>query len=108
MATKITTSYVDDIDGTDASGTVSFTYDSKSYEIDLSDKNKKSLEDALAPYIKAARSTGGRGRSTSGSPRGGGRTDLAAIRAWAKDNGHEVSDRGRIPATVIEAYDEAH
>lgn len=107
MAKKTVTSIYDDIDGTEGASTVTFSLDGKSYEIDLNDKNKDKLAKALDPYISAGRSTGGSRRSSGGS-RSGGRTDLAAIRAWAKDNGHDVSERGRIPASVIEAYDSAH
>lgn len=107
MAKKTVTSIYDDIDGTEGAETVAFSFDGKSYEVDLSDKNKDKLAKALEPYISAGRSTGGSRRS-SGASRGGGRTDLASIRAWAKDNGHDVSERGRIPASVISAYDEAH
>jgi len=108
MAKKTITTYVDDIDGSDADGTVTFSFDSTLYEIDLSSKNRKKLEDALEPFIKAARSTGGSRRSGSSSARKGSRTDLASMRAWARDNGHEVSERGRVPASVIEAYDATH
>ena len=108
MAKKTITTYVDDIDGSDADGTVTFGFDSKLYEIDLSSKNRKKLENALEPFIKAARSTGGPRRSSSQSARGTSRTDLASVRAWARDNGHDVSERGRIPASVIKAYDAAH
>ncbi|MGC5173267.1 histone-like nucleoid-structuring protein Lsr2 [Microbacterium sp. DT81.1] len=108
MAKKTITTYVDDIDGSDADGTVTFSFDSKLYEIDLSSKNRKKLEDALTPFIKSARSTGNPRRSNSSSARGAGRTDLVSVRAWARDNGHEVSERGRVPASVIEAYDSAH
>lgn len=111
MATKTIVSVLDDIDGTEGAETVSFALDGKSYEIDLSDKNLSNLQDALEPYIKVARSTSSSRRSTEApqqSQRGGGRKDLAAIREWANKNGHNVSDRGRVPASVIEAYDAAN
>ncbi|MGC5173337.1 histone-like nucleoid-structuring protein Lsr2 [Microbacterium sp. DT81.1] len=108
MAKKTITTYVDDLDGSEADGTVTFSFDSKLYEVDLSLKNRKKLEDALAPFIKAARSAGGSRRSSSSSARGASRTDLASVRAWARDNGREVSERGRVPASVIEAFDAAH
>lgn len=107
MAKKTFTHILDDIDGSEDAESLTFSYNNKSYEIDLSSKNKKKLEDALAPFIEAARSTGGARRS-SGSSRGASRSDLAAVRAWAKDNGHDVSERGRVPASVIQAYDAAH
>lgn len=107
MAKKTFTHILDDIDGSEDAESLTFSYNNKSYEIDLSSKNKKKLEDALAPYIQAARSTGGARRS-SGSSRGASRNDLAAVRAWAKDNGHDVSERGRVPVSVLDAYDAAH
>lgn len=107
MAKKTFTHILDDIDGSEDAESLTFSYGNKSYEIDLSSKNKKKLEAALAPYIEAGRSTGG-ARRNSGSSRGASRSDLAAVRAWAKDNGHDVSERGRVPASVIEAYDSAH
>lgn len=106
MARKVITSYVDDIDGSEAEGTVTFSLDGVAYEVDLSAKNASKLRDVLEPYINAGRKVGG--RRSSGASKSTGRNDLAAIRAWAKDNGHDVSERGRIPAAVIEAYDSAH
>lgn len=107
MAKKVFTHILDDIDGSEDAESLTFSYGSKSYEIDLSAANKKKLEDALAPFIEAGRSNGG-GRSNSGSSRAKSRSDLAAVRAWAKDNGHDVSERGRVPASVLDAYDAAH
>lgn len=105
MARKVVTHFIDDLDGSEAEGTVSFALEGVTYEIDLSSKNKDKLRKALQPYIDAGQRTGGR-RVPSGSR--GGRNDLAAIRKWAKENGYEVSERGRIPAAVMEAYDAAH
>ncbi|MCW2491776.1 MAG: putative Lsr2-like protein [Frankiales bacterium] len=108
MATETITRLVDDLDGGTAERTVSFAWDGKSYEIDLSKKNIAAFERAIRPYLTAARTP----RSTSGGgPRQGRRavstrrTDLPAIRDWARANGHEVSDRGRIAAGVVEAYE---
>lgn len=113
MAQKVQVLLVDDIDGGEASETVSFALDGSSYEIDLSGKNAEELRDAFAKYVGAARkagraSVGSSGRS-SGSRRSGGsaamdRDQAAAIRSWAKKQGLNVSDRGRIPATIIEQY----
>ena len=104
-------SLVDDIDGSVASSTVGFSLDGKSYELDLSDKNAGKLRDALAPFVDSARRLGGRARRVSGSTAAVARTTdrqrTSAIREWARKNGHEVADRGRIPATVIEAYEKA-
>lgn len=113
MAKKVTVELVDDIDGTpigeDNGGTIVFSLERRSYEIDLSDANLERLRDALAPFIDAARvvsapAAAPRARTAS---RSAGSHDLAAVRAWARENGHEVSDRGRVPASVLEAYDKA-
>lgn len=113
MAKKHITQLIDDLDGTvlDDGATVYFSLDGKAYEIDLSDANAQTLRDVLTPYIKAGRPIAGNGVRTTTRPRSGaksGRVDLAAVRAWAKDNGHTVSDRGRVPGSVLEAYDAAH
>jgi len=83
-----------------------------SYEIDLSDKNAGKLRDEFSSWIGHARRSGGRrttGRRASGSSSSASnRRDLSAVRAWARSNGHQVSDRGRVSAAVQEAYDKAH
>ena len=111
MAQRVQVLLVDDIDGGDASETVSFALDGVTYEIDLSESNAARFRDDLASWIGHARRSGGR-RST-GAKRaapGGTRTrsDLGAIREWARAHGHQVSDRGRISAEVQEAYDKAN
>src|SRR5215210_7513144 len=97
----------DDLDeNLSADETVSFALDGTSYEIDLADKNAKEMRDAFSRYVSAARKVG-RGNRASGGGRSratGGRMD----RDWARKNGHAVSDRGRIPASVVEAYEAAH
>jgi hypothetical protein len=109
MAQKVTVLLVDDIDGGPADETVSFSLDGVSYEIDLSSKNAASFRDSLAQYVGTARRAGGRGTGrTSGRRRAPGDNRTAQIREWARTNGHKVNERGRIPATVIEAYDKAH
>jgi len=110
MAQRVQVLLVDDIDNTDADETVTFALDGVSYEIDLNTANAAKLRDALAPWVGHARRSGGRkatGRSSSG---GGGarRKDVSAVREWARKNGHDVSERGRIPASVQEAYDKAN
>jgi hypothetical protein len=113
MAKKVTVQLVDDLDGTPIpegdGGTVVFSIDRRSYEIDLSDENQGKLRDALAPFIDAGRvvsasSSAPRARSAS---RTNGH-DLGAVRAWARENGYTVSDRGRVPAVVLEAYEAAN
>jgi hypothetical protein len=112
MAKKVQVLLVDDIDkSSPADETVSFSLDGVSYEIDLTSDNASRLRDDLAVWIGHAERTGGR-RSTS---RAGGKStgsarkaDLGAVREWARGNGYQVSDRGRISAEVQEAYDRAH
>ncbi|KIC59975.1 histone-like nucleoid-structuring protein Lsr2 [Microbacterium hominis] len=106
MAQKTITQFFDDLDNSplDGAATITFALERKTYEIDLSDANKEKLREALAPFIKVARPVG----STSTSTRKASGRDLAAVRAWAAQNGHKVSDRGRVPASVLEAYDAAH
>jgi len=117
MARRIVHQLVDDLDGTvlevGQGESVHFSLDGTAYEIDLTDENAAALRDALAPYLAAARSISS-SRSSSGSGGGGGRRrrtgqqDYSAIRAWAKSNGYQVSERGRVPASVLEAYEAAN
>ncbi len=109
MAKKVTVTLVDDFDGEGpADETVEFSIDGVSYEIDLSAKNAQRIRDELKPWIDAGRRVGGRRRGRPGPPgRGRGSIDReqsAAIREWARRNGHKVSTRGRIPAEIIEAF----
>lgn len=107
MAQKVQVLLVDDLDGGEANETVAFALDGKSYEIDLTTANAEKLRNALEPYVKGGRKTGG--RATSKRSRGGsGGQDTAKIRAWAKEQGYEVSERGRVPASIREAYEKAN
>jgi Lsr2 len=110
MAQKVQVILVDDMDGGSADETVSFSLDGVSYEIDLSTKNAAAFRDSLAQYVGTARKVGGRsaGRGSARRRSGGGDNRTAQIREWARSNGQKVNERGRIPATVIEAYDKAH
>ncbi|MFE7844266.1 Lsr2 family protein [Microbacterium sp. NPDC057407] len=120
MARRIVHQLVDDLDGTvleiGEGETVLFSLDGVAYEIDLTADNAVALRDALAPYIGAARSVSSRSAATSGGGasssgrkrRRSGQQDYTAIREWAKANGHQVSERGRVPASVLEAYEAAH
>ncbi|MET8848618.1 Lsr2 family protein [Amycolatopsis sp. NPDC004625] len=114
MAQKVLVEMVDDIDGEVASQTVPFTIDGVSYEIDLSDANAAALRDELARYIAAGRRIGGRkvrlaaGESTRVTKPGTAAEDrerARQIRAWASANGYTVSERGRLSAEIIEAFD---
>jgi hypothetical protein len=106
MAQQVIKRLVDDLDGSDADETVSFAIDGVTYEIDLSAENAGILRHRLSLFVDHARRAGGvrrpRGRAVSGRQRS------ADIRAWAKAHGIEVSERGRIPATVVEQYERAH
>ncbi|MFE9833961.1 Lsr2 family protein [Streptomyces sp. NPDC005551] len=106
MAQKVQVTLVDDLDGSEADETVTFGLDGKNYEIDLTTKNADKIRKALAPYVTAGRRTG---RTTSGrtKPRASG-DDTAQIRSWAKENGYEVNDRGRVPQSIREAYSKAN
>jgi hypothetical protein len=111
MVRKVETivTLTDDLDGSKADRTVKFAVDGTSYEIDLSKRNAATFEKVLAPYVGAARKikmTRGH-RSRAASTASGRRADLATIREWARANGYEVADRGRLPGTVIEAYESA-
>lgn len=113
MARRIVHQFVDDLDGTVLEAgegeSIHFSLNNTAYEIDLTAENADAFRRALEPYIASAR------RATASAARGGAprkrsasSPETAAIREWAHENGHKVSERGRIPATVIEAYRAAH
>lgn len=107
MAQKFIVQLEDDIDGGDASETVTFGLDGVAYEIDLSEKNAAALREAVGSWTEHARRTGGRrsrGRSSASSTR----QDLNEVRVWGRENGYAVSDRGRVSREVQDAYDKAH
>jgi len=106
MAKKTTVVLVDDLSGDPADTTIRFGLDSREYELDLTDENAQELREVFNRYTTAARKvSGGRRRSTAGPVKAQfTAVDPAAVRAWAKSNGVEVSPRGRIKASVLEAY----
>ena len=110
MAQRVQVLLVDDIDNSDADETVTFALDGVTYEIDLNATNATRLRDDFATWVGHARRSGG--RKAAGRPSGGSgtsrRKDVSAVREWARQNGHDVSERGRIPAAVQEAYDKAN
>ena len=117
MAQKVLVQFVDDLDGVpgDDVSTVSFALDGVSYEIDLRAENADRLRESLADYVESARRVGGRvkrGAAPASAPARPADTrskeQTKAIREWAKKNGYELADRGRIPANVIDAFEEAH
>jgi hypothetical protein len=99
---------VDDLDGGEATESVAFSLDGKSYEIDLSERHAAALRDAFAPFVGSARRAGGSAvvsRQKMSVRAGRPRVETAAIREWANANGLEVSARGRISSTVLQAYE---
>jgi len=103
MAQQIQTLFIDDLDGSDAEGTFRFGLDGSEYEIDLNAKHAQELRDALARYVGAARRVGGGARQPA---RGGRRASASGlntseVREWARAQGIEVKDRGRVPAEVV-------
>ena len=106
MSQKVHIVLIDDIDQTDAEETVTFGLDGKEFAIDLNAQNARSLRDALAPYVAHARPVSGRGRRSAAKAAGGAAP--SEIRAWARENGFDVPERGRVAAEVREAYAAAH
>ena len=108
-----TVRFVDDLTGGQADETVSFTLDGAQFEIDLSVRNAKQLRETLAPFLSVGRRTSAAaGRSgTDRGPRNSNSSEVRAhnqaLRAWARENGYTVSERGRIPHEVLSAYDTA-
>lgn len=106
MAQKIQTFLIDDLDGSDAEETVRFALDGSEYEIDLNAGHARALREALARYVRAARRPGGGARRPA---RGGRRApgtglDAAEVRRWARAQGIEVKDRGRMPAGLVARF----
>jgi hypothetical protein len=103
VAQKIQTLFIDDIDGSAAEGTVRFALDGAEYEIDLNARHAEALREALAKYVDAARrSTGTARRSARGGRRAtAGGVNTTEVREWAKAQGIEVKDRGRVPAELV-------
>ncbi len=110
MAQKVVTRLEDDIDGSEASETLSFGLDGQQYEIDLNEEHAADLREVLAPFISVARRVGGgsgggrKGRTVAPKQRTGDELDPKAVRSWAEANGVKVSPRGRISADVVEQY----
>ena len=110
MAQKVEVTLIDDLDGSNAEESLTFGLGNTQYEIDLSGPNAQKLRDALAPYVAAGRKV----TASRQTGRGLGRKavavgpDTAEVREWAKAEGLEVSDRGRIAAAVVVKFQEAH
>src|ERR1700749_4878727 len=107
MAQKVQVLLVDDLDGGEATETVSFGLDGSSYEIDLSSANADKIRKELALYTEKARKV--RAPARRGRPAAGpGRHRSAEIREWAKQRGYHVNQRGRIPASIVSEYEASH
>ena len=104
MAKQTTVTLVDDLDGTEADEQIEFAIDGKSYEIDLSAKNVRRLREALDPYVSAGRRISGRRGAAAPARAASDREQNQAVREWATQQGMKISERGRIPTNVIEAY----
>ncbi|MGO3310795.1 MAG: histone-like nucleoid-structuring protein Lsr2 [Brevibacterium aurantiacum] len=102
MARKTQVILTDDTDGSEATSTVSFALDGVSYEIDLNDDNAQQMREQLSEWTSKARRVGG--RRIPGTRGVGSSSDAGKIRAWANEHGYEVSERGRIPKEIREAY----
>ncbi|GHH80358.1 Lsr2 family protein [Streptomyces sulfonofaciens] len=107
MAQKIVTIYTDDLTGEESTeaATHTFALDGVTYEIDLSPDSYDQLLEALGPFVHAGRKTGKVRGQRKPAPRA---EDTGAIRVWAKENGYDVNERGRVPANIREAYQKAH
>ena len=104
MATKTTVTLEDDLDGGPASQTLRFGLGGAEYEIDLNDKNAAKFRKQIAPFIEHARKArSGPGRRPARSS--SSREHSGAVRAWAKDHGIAISERGRIPASILAQYE---
>src|SRR5699024_7370801 len=109
IARKTSTELIDAVEGGTAAETVSFALDGVAYEIDLSEKNAGTLREELAGWVDKARRVGGRRhRGTGSGSRSGSSGESARIREWARGQGYEVSQRGRVAAHIRRAYEEAH
>ena len=107
MARSVSVIISDDLDGSDGAEAVSFGLDGVTYEIDLGTQNRSKLEKAFAPFIAAGRRPSRQYRRR-GTGRSSDSADRSAVRAWAREAGLQVSERGRISAEVMCQYEAAH
>jgi hypothetical protein len=107
MAKTTVVTVTDDIDGSDGAETVAFGLNGQNYEIDLGRKNLEKFKKGLQPFIDSGRRVGRQAPARPGRTRTS-RKDSSAIRSWAAEQGLAVSERGRIPAAIVERYEAAH
>jgi Lsr2 len=112
---RVITEFIDDIDGSPAERTFTFAVDGTNYEIDLSAQNIAEFKSAIGGFIESARkvkssrkNNGHRARSTGASGGRQFRQQSRAVRQWARQHGHNIGSRGRIPASIQQAFDRAH
>jgi hypothetical protein len=111
VAQQTVVQLIDDLSGGEADETVSFALDGVEYTIDLSQDNANKLRNALADYVAAARKAGGRKQRRAGTKatvKAGNKAQAQAIRDWARSQGRQISDRGRIPQELVVQFQEAH
>jgi hypothetical protein len=104
VAQRIQTLFIDDIDGGEAAGTVRFALDGVEYEIDLSTEHADELHTALGKYVGHARKVGGTSRRAARGRRAASAVDTTAVRHWAREQGYDIKDRGRVPADLVAKY----
>src|SRR5262245_50116746 len=110
MAQKVVVELTDDLDGGKAAETVQFGIDGRAYAIDLSQRNARALRKVLAPYVESGRPVKA-GRPTKGRSRGTTARNAPSsqeVREWARSQGIEVADRGRLPSDLTAKYQAAH
>jgi hypothetical protein len=110
MAQKIQTLFIDDLDGSEAEGTVRFGLDGTEYEIDLNAEHAQALRDALTRYVASARRSGSGARRPVRNGRRASASGLNSteVREWAKAQGIDVKDRGRVPAELVVKFKAAN
>ena len=108
MAQRVQVQLIDDITGEEAEETIAFGLDGITYEIELTAVNARQLREQLRPYLESGRRISGRAGSRRGSETLGGKDGVRRIRQWAQENGYDLSDRGRISRSIVEAYQAAN
>lgn len=108
MAQQVQILLIDDLDGGEATETVAFALDGAAYEIDLSGENSQKLRDSLQPFVEKGRKAGMQRGGRRSARTANNRERSADMRAWAKQRGIDVNERGRIPQSVVEQYEASH